>query len=49
MLELLLYLLGGAAISGVTAGFIYICIKHWYIGASFVTMATLIAMVIFIR
>jgi len=49
MLELLLCLLGGAAISGITAGFLYLCVKHWYIGASFLTMATLLAMVIFIR
>lgn len=49
LLELLLCLLMGAATTGVIAGFVYLCVKHWYIGMSFVTMATLIAMVIFIR
>lgn len=49
ILELLLCLIGGAITAGVIAGFVYLCIKHWYIGMSFVTMATLLAMVIFIR
>lgn len=49
ILELLLCLTAGTVTAGVIAGFIHLCVKHWYIGMSFLTMATLIAMIIFIR
>lgn len=49
ILDLLFCILFSVIVTGVVTGFLYLGVKYWYIGASFVTVATLLAMVIFIR